>query len=322
MNIKKKPSYPIVMAILALLSCSTEVTAMEIDIDKSVVSQNFKPRNQQVLVLHCVGYPDDWVFKNYVFPSAESLPEEGRGLGVSAHYYISQEKNGKIYQLVDEANSAFHAGVSDWRSLAKNNQLIGLNNISIGIEFQSPGYAQIDGKAYYPYSFAKFSDEQINNGIILSKQIMQRHNISRENVVWHSDIAPLRRGQPFGKTDPGAFFDGKRLAKNGIGVWPLSDRLEDSQMDTSLKNIQQGFQDWGYPHVQPTGLFDEETKYVLGAHYMHYLPTEINWEDYKDQTAGPIFGKDMTWENFPYAKEPLAISLENLNKKHFIAAEE
>ena len=314
--------------ILSMTICSSwnpSVMAMDetvLEIDKTVVSQNFRSRGgqkPQVLLLHCVGLSDEWVFKNYVYKSDSTLPEEKKGLGVSAHYYIPQ--GGKIYQMVPEEESAFHAGVSEWRSLAQKNNAKGLNDFSIGIEFQSLGYAQINGQAYYPYSFTPFHEEQMKSGILLSQQIMKRHNIAAENVVWHSDVSPLRKDGDkalFGKTDPGAMFDGKRLAQHGIGVWPVPDRLTDSQLSFSLEDIQVGLTEWGYPHVTKIGFWDESTKYVLQSHYMHYLPKEVNWDNFKYQTSGSIFDKITDWKEFPYDKDTLAISLQNLNKKKFI----
>ena len=141
----------------------------ELDIIKTSVSQNFRPRGGkkvEALVLHCVGLSDDWVLKNYVLPSSQG------GLGVSAHYYIPQ--CGRIYQLVPETESAFHAGVSEWRNLAQGNGLKGLNDLFIGIEFQSLGYAQLSKEGYFPYCFTPFQETQIGPGISLSQQIMSR----------------------------------------------------------------------------------------------------------------------------------------------------
>ena len=51
---------------------------------------------------------------------------------VSAHYLV--DDNGTIYQLVEDTNRAWHAGISEWRG--KSN----VNHFSIGIELQNPGH--------------------------------------------------------------------------------------------------------------------------------------------------------------------------------------
>lgn len=301
----KHLKYVAPLCMVAFLSCVPSAKA--ILIDDSVVSENYSDRGgklPQVLMLHCVGLSDEWVIQNY------GKSKSNGGLGVSAHYYISQEKEGKIYRLVPEELTAFHAGPSGWRLSS------GLNNTSIGIEFQSLGYAQVDGEGYYPYSFADYSEAQVTSGISICQSIMKDHDISPENVVWHSDVSPIRGGN-IGKTDPGPRFPAKRFAENGIGVWPVSDRLEDDQLDLSLKAIQAGLKLWGYPDIDATGCFDQPTKYVLQSHYMHYLPQDIPWENYIRRQAGSVFDTVKDWEDFPYDKEKLAISLENLNNKNF-----
>lgn len=306
----------LVASVVAFSGINPPLLAMDytLDIDETIRSQNFRPRGGkqvEVVVLHCVGLPDNWVFKNYVYPSDMSLPEDQRGLGVSAHYYVSQESK-KIYQLVPDTETAYHAGISDWRGRAQNYELKGLNDIALGVEFQSLKYGQVEGKeGYFPYAFASYTQEQMGDGIILCQKLMREHNISPENVVWHSDVSPGR------KTDPGPHFNGERLAAHGIGVWPFPDRLDDSQMDTSLEAIQMGLKAWGYPYIEITGAFDQATKDVLTAHYMHYLPTEVCWADFKDQQKGSIFDKNTEWKDFPYDKEVLSISLENLTKRNF-----
>jgi len=131
----KKMIIYVVISLISYANCSPDLKAMgqeeqeELKIDITHASKNYRIRGgkkAEVLILHCVGLPDEWVFQNYVLPSNEG------GLGVSAHYYLPQ--SGKIHRLVSEENSAFRAGVSEWRSLAEKNNLKGLNDISIGIE--------------------------------------------------------------------------------------------------------------------------------------------------------------------------------------------
>ena len=115
---------------------------------------------------------------------------------VSCHYYIT--KSGKLIQMVPDLYVAWHAGESYW----DNDKSINYN--SIGIEISNPGHG---------YGYRKFNDKQIKCLIRISKSIIKKYNIDKNNILGHSDIAPLR------KIDPGEKFPWKFLNKNKIGVW-------------------------------------------------------------------------------------------------------
>ncbi len=122
--------------------------------------------------------------------------------GVSCHYFI--KNNGQIIQIVPDLFIAWHAGVSFW----KKDKL--LNKSSIGIEISNPGHEN---------GYKKYNSEQIKSIIRLSKKLKQKYKIKKENVLGHSDIAPLR------KKDPGEKFPWKLLNKEKICLWHnLSER--------------------------------------------------------------------------------------------------
>ena len=115
---------------------------------------------------------------------------------ISCHYVI--DTDGSVYQLVDDDKTAWHAGRSDWQDYAKNKGLTGLNHSSIGIELQIPALSFDDnGEAL---SFDKPTEAQLNACIQLCRELMKKYNILPENVLKHSDVAPLR------KFDPGCDF--------------------------------------------------------------------------------------------------------------------
>lgn len=155
-------------------------------------SPNFDDRPASVpvdmLVLHYTG-----------MQSAEAALERlcDASAKVSAHYVI--EQNGELTGLVGEDKRAWHAGVSYWRGYTD------INARSIGIELVNPGHE---------FGYKSFSEKQITALTELAHDILSRHPIEPRNVVGHSDVAPQR------KTDPGELFPWKRLAENGIGVWP------------------------------------------------------------------------------------------------------
>jgi len=115
---------------------------------------------------------------------------------VSCHYFI--RNNGEIIQIVPELYTAWHAGISHW----KKDKL--LNSNSIGIEISNPGHKN---------GYKKFNKKQISSIIKLSKALKKKYKIKKENILGHSDIAPLR------KKDPGEKFPWKLLAKKKICLW-------------------------------------------------------------------------------------------------------
>ena len=115
---------------------------------------------------------------------------------VSCHYFI--KNNGEIIQMVPDLYVAWHAGISFW----KNDSYLNLK--SIGIEISNPGHLN---------KYKNFSKKQIEAIIKLSKILIKKYKIKIENVLGHSDIAPLR------KKDPGEKFPWKILSKKKICLW-------------------------------------------------------------------------------------------------------
>lgn len=114
---------------------------------------------------------------------------------VSAHYLIGAD--GEVLSLVPEALRAWHAGAGRWGNVAD------VNSRSIGIELANTGATP-------------FAAAQMDALTDLLKDIKARWAIRPERVIGHSDMAPGR------KIDPGARFDWRRLAREGISVWPQS----------------------------------------------------------------------------------------------------
>lgn len=113
---------------------------------------------------------------------------------VSAHYLIGRA--GELIQMVDDNDTAWHAGESEWGGVK------GVNAFSIGIELVNSN----DEKMEYP-------DAQMAVCADLVTAICLERKIKNQNVVGHKDIAPGR------KTDPAGFdWIGfrARLASEGI----------------------------------------------------------------------------------------------------------
>ena len=115
---------------------------------------------------------------------------------VSCHYFI--KINGEIMNIVPDLYIAWHAGTSSWKKDSF------LNSNSIGIEISNPGHE---------YGYRNFNHKQILSILSLSKKLKKKYNIKKENILGHSDIAPLR------KKDPGEKFPWKFLNKKKISLW-------------------------------------------------------------------------------------------------------
>ena len=115
---------------------------------------------------------------------------------VSSHYFI--KRDGTIINMVPEKFTAWHAGLSCWKS-HKN-----LNNKSIGIEIQNSGHIN---------KYEGFSMKQIKSLLLLTKILKKTYSIKSKNFLGHSDIAPNR------KKDPGEKFPWEYLSKYKIGIW-------------------------------------------------------------------------------------------------------
>jgi len=115
---------------------------------------------------------------------------------VSSHFVIN--RNGKVYRLVYDNKISWHAGKSCWGKY-KN-----LNKNSIGIELVNKGHK---------FGYTNFKKKQLLSLIKICKNLIRKYKIKKQNIVGHSDIAPLR------KIDPGEKFPWKMLADNKIGIW-------------------------------------------------------------------------------------------------------
>jgi len=172
---------------------------------------------------------------------------------VSCHYLIKED--GSVFQLVDDDMRAWHAGASYWQGRES------LNDCSIGIE--------IDNLGDRP-----FAELQMKSCIELCKALMEKHEIARENVIGHSDIAPSR------KLDPGIYFDWARLAEEGVGIngFPRAqmrgspETLASSPREVS--HIQTNLSALGYK-IEVTGKWDEQTNAVVRAFQAHFCPEAV-----------------------------------------------
>lgn len=133
---------------------------------KSANSLNFKKgRTDKIkfLVIHYTANDGDTAKNNADYYAREILK-------TSAHYFVDEQE---IWQSVKDDDTAYHCGASVYKHKECR------NSNSIGIELCSRQYK--DGSYY-------FKAETLKNGAALTKQLMEKYNISLENVIRHYDV--------------------------------------------------------------------------------------------------------------------------------------
>ena len=198
---------------------------------------------------------------------------------VSSHYLIPEGGDDtysdqiKIFQLVDEENRAWHAGISKWEERTN------INDQSIGIELVNQAECSVRQGSQYDYTnnyiclFSEFDSDQIDQLILLLKDILSRHDeIKPTYIVGHSDISPDR------KFDPGPKFPWKKLYENGIGAWYDDQTFEkyNNQFKRKIPDINQiqcALKRYGYG-VEITNKIDEQTFFVIRAFQYHFTPNK------------------------------------------------
>ncbi|PCI59842.1 MAG: penicillin binding protein PBP4B [Gammaproteobacteria bacterium] len=271
----------ILISTLALISCSS-------NIDYEYVRSNNSSERIKFLVMH-------YTAENYQ-GSLTDLVEKGHG--VSSHYLIPESNDAsygdnelQIKQLVKESARAWHAGNSFWQGRSDvNDQSIGIeivnvpeckqptqNNIALGRGKDKSG----DQICFYP----DYDPVQIQLLIKLAKDILARNpDISPTHVIGHSDIAPAR------KNDPGPRFPWYQLYTQGIGAWYDKETVTkywNKFITKQLPNIgliQKALRNYGYRVIE-SGEYDQQTKNVISAFQMHFIPWQVTGRADEKTTA-------------------------------------
>jgi N-acetylmuramoyl-L-alanine amidase len=143
-----------------------------------------------------------------------------------------------VLSLVDESARAWHAGAGEWGGEGD------VNSRSIGIELANTGREP-------------FAEPQMEALERLLAGVLERHGLGPEAVIAHSDMAPDRKG------DPGARFDWRRLAVQGLSVWPdlenappphLSPTRGEGGASPQMAGFLADLRAFGYPEAAPDDL--------------------------------------------------------------------
>ncbi|MBO6902439.1 MAG: N-acetylmuramoyl-L-alanine amidase [Rhizobiaceae bacterium] len=177
---------------------------------------------------------------------------------VSSHYIVHED--GRVVQMVREADRAWHAGKSFWAGVTD------INSCSVGIEIVNRGH---------DFGYEDFPDVQVESVISLCRDIVTRHNIPAPRVLAHSDVAPGR------KIDPGERFPWGRLADADVGHWvrpvPADEAPGFCEGDSgeAVKSLQTQLFRYGYG-VETDGTFGERTRIVVEAFQRHFRPERVD----------------------------------------------
>lgn len=206
-------------------------------------------RSIDTLILHYTGMKTGQAAQDWLC-NAESQ--------VSCHYIVHED--GRIVQMVREADRAWHAGKSHWQGEDD------VNSCSVGIEIVNGGH---------DYGMPDFPKEQLAAVVRLSQSIVARHAIPAHRVLAHSDVAPVR------KVDPGEKFDWKLLAQSGVGHWteptPISGGRYycEGESGQPIEALQAMLSLYGY-RIDVSGMFDAQTKGVVEAFQRHFRTSKID----------------------------------------------
>ena len=162
---------------------------------RRVPSPNFDTRPAdtaiELVVIHNISLPPGCygggyvarLFTNTLDPAADPYFAKIAAMCVSAHVLI--ERDGSVTQFVSFLDRAWHAGASTFEGRLR------CNDFSVGIE--------LEGTDFEPFAEVQYSNL---NRLLTALQIAYPIRALRG----HSHIAPDR------KTDPGPFFDWRRIA--------------------------------------------------------------------------------------------------------------
>lgn len=217
------------------------------------VSPNFGPRRDEVpvdsLILHYTGMPSGEGAEAWLCDTASS---------VSSHYIVHED--GRVVQMVRETDRAWHAGQSFWRGCRD------MNSCSIGIEIVNPGH---DG------GLPAFPDVQIEAVIALCRDVVDRHAITPERVLAHSDVAPGR------KVDPGERFPWEELAAAGVGHYVAPSSVQGGRFLAAgdrgepVEALQSMLALYGYD-AEINAVFDDQTMRVVEAFQRHFRQVRVD----------------------------------------------
>ncbi|EKE01135.1 MAG: N-acetylmuramoyl-L-alanine amidase [uncultured bacterium] len=219
---------------------------MDIAIDETKMLEPMSTVSGKGKMYEPAKYPPSFIVLHYAVTTTMGQTVNAYyGAGVSAHFTV--DKDGKIYQHVDDGNVAYHAGISYWQGkYSVNWYSIGVEQVNTGWDVDNKKWKeprspskQADGKAWETWS-----ESQVESVAKLIRFLSERDGTKPWNIIGHSDCSCGR------KVDPGPFFPWKRLRDTyGVGFWPEEDEAITTELTTKLnsKDYIQLLHALGYP---------------------------------------------------------------------------
>lgn len=206
-------------------------------------------RTPDIILLHYTGMETaDGALKWLCAPESQ----------VSCHYFVHED--GRVEQLVREADRAWHAGKSFWQGETD------INSASIGIEIANPGH---------PGGLPDFPEAQVRAVVELCLDCGKRWGIAPERVLAHSDVAPIR------KVDPGEKFPWARLHAEGVGHWVEPSAITGGRFfqrgdaGQPVEALQTMLSLYGYA-VEIDGSYSEKTEGAVAAFQRHFRAERVD----------------------------------------------
>jgi len=262
---------PVILASL-ISACASQNSVV-------VVESENQDTRVRVVVLH---------FTTADFQDSLDILTRDSSRPVSSHYLIPEPgdpsyvgKELKPYVLVNEERRAWHAGVSYWAGKTS------LNDMSVGIELVNRAYCHnpevpgsteaIDEEPAQICFYPDFADEQLEILVDVLAGILERHTeVKPTHIIGHGDITPQR------KVDPGPRFPWQRLYQRGYGAW-YDDQTVIKYWEAFRKEmppvlmLQTALNSYGY-EIDLSGENDKQSKNVVKAFQMHFLPWQVSGE--------------------------------------------
>ncbi len=185
-----------------------------LDCARYVPSPNHNERphaeDMDLIVIHNISLPPNefgtpWIdalFTNQLPKDEHPFFADIHHLRVSSHLLI--RRTGEVVQYVPFHLRAWHAGISAYQGREI------CNDFSIGIE--------MEGTDYQPFTEAQYQQLEY----VINCLLKQYPTLNKQHITGHEHIAPNR------KTDPGEYFDWRRLA-NAL--------LADLPADANIKKV-------------------------------------------------------------------------------------